>query len=400
MENKLLVVENSDTVTRIKEDDREIVLIGTAHVSKESVDEVAAIIREESPDRVCVEIDSGRYNSMKAQNKWENLDIFKILKKGQGFLMLANLAMSSFQKKIGEGLDVKPGDEMKSAISTAEELGIPFSFSDRDIQLTLKRAWAKSGFWGKNKMLASLIGSVFSREKVTGEDIEKMKERSALDDMMEELSDYLPSVKEVLIDERDRYLATNIFTAGGKKVVAVVGAGHVPGMIKWFEKYSEGSADFDLKDIIEIPPRSAVSKILPWLIPALVVGLIGAGFFKSGWDRSLSMLLSWVIVNGTFSAAGALIALAHPLTIVLAFLAAPITSMNPTIGVGMFTGLLEAVLRKPRVIDLENLGDDIMSIKGFFKNRVTHILVVFFLSSVGSAVGTFIALPYLTSLLS
>ena len=396
----MLVVENSDTVTRIKEDDREIVLIGTAHVSKDSVDEVASIIREEAPDRVCVEIDSGRYNSMKAENKWENLDIFKILKKGQGFLMLANLAMSSFQKKIGEGLDVKPGDEMKAAIDTAQGLDIPFSFSDRDIQVTLKRAWAKSGFWGKNKMLASLIGSVFSREKVSGEDIEKMKERSALDDMMNELSDYLPSVKEVLIDERDRYLAANIFTASGKKIVAVVGAGHVPGMIKWFEKYSEGSESFDLKDIIEIPPPGVFSKILPWLIPALVLGLIGAGFFRSGWDRSLSMLLSWVIVNGTFSAAGALIALAHPLTIVLAFLAAPITSMNPTIGVGMFTGLLEAVLRKPRVIDLENLGDDILSVKGFFRNRVTHILVVFFLSSVGSAIGTFIALPYLTSLLS
>ena len=395
----MLVVENSDTVTRIKEDDREIVLIGTAHVSKESVNEVSSIIREEAPDRVCVEIDAGRYNSMKAGNKWEHLDIFKILKKGQGFLMLANLAMSSFQKKIGEGLDVKPGEEMKAAIDTARELDIPFSFSDRDIQVTLKRAWAKSGFWGKNKMLASLIGSVFSREKISGDDIEKMKERSALDDMMSELSDYLPSVKEVLIDERDRYLATNIFTATGKKVVAVVGAGHVPGMIKWFEKFSSGSESFDLRDIIEIPPKSVFSKILPWMIPAVVIGLVGAGFFRSGWDRSLSMLLGWVVVNGTFSAVGALIALAHPLTIVLAFLAAPVTSMNPTIGVGMFTGLLEAVLRKPRVIDLENLGDDILSVKGFFRNRVTHILVVFFLSSVGSAIGTFIALPYLTSLL-
>ena len=288
---------------------------------------------------------------------------------------------------------------MKAAIDTAQELDIPFSFSDRDIQVTLKRAWAKSGFWGKNKMLASLIGSVFSREKISGDDIEKMKERSALDDMMSELSDYLPSVKEVLIDERDRYLATNIFTATGKKVVAVVGAGHVPGMIKWFEKFSSGSESFDLRDIIEIPPKSVFSKILPWLIPAVVIGLVGAGFFRSGWDRSLSMLLGWVVVNGTFSAVGALIALAHPLTIVLAFLAAPVTSMNPTIGVGMFTGLLEAVLRKPRVIDLENLGDDILSVKGFFRNRVTHILVVFFLSSVGSAIGTFIALPYLTSLL-
>ncbi len=395
----MLIIESSDTVTRIKDDEREIVLIGTAHVSKDSVEEVGEIIRSESPDRICVEIDQGRYNSMKSGNSWEHLDIFKIIKNGQGFLMLANLALSSFQKKIGEGLDVKPGDEMRKAVAVAEENNIPFSFSDRDIQITLKRAWAGTGFWGKNKMLASLVGSVFSNEKISGEDIEKMKERSALDDMMSELSDYLPSVKEVLIDERDQYLATNIFTAQGKKIVAVVGAGHVPGIIKWIEDLSEGRKGLDLKEIIEIPPRGLFSKILPWLIPAAVLALITGGFLRSGWDKSLSMLLSWVLVNGTFSAAGALIALAHPLTIILAFVAAPITSMNPTIGVGMFTGLLEAVLRKPRVIDLENLGDDIMSFRGFFRNRVTHILVVFFLSSAGSAIGTFIALPYLTSLL-
>ncbi len=395
----MLIIESSDTVTRIKDDEREIVLIGTAHVSKDSVEEVGEIIRSESPDRICVEIDQGRYNSMKSGNSWEHLDIFKIIKNGQGFLMLANLALSSFQKKIGEGLDVKPGDEMRKAVAVAEENNIPFSFSDRDIQITLKRAWAGTGFWGKNKMLASLVGSVFSNEKISGEDIEKMKERSALDDMMSELSDYLPSVKEVLIDERDQYLAANIFTAQGKKIVAVVGAGHVPGIIKWIEDLSEGRKGLDLKEIIEIPPRGLFSKILPWLIPAAVLALITGGFLRSGWDKSLSMLLSWVLVNGTFSAAGALIALAHPLTIILAFVAAPITSMNPTIGVGMFTGLLEAVLRKPRVIDLENLGDDIMSFRGFFRNRVTHILVVFFLSSAGSAIGTFIALPYLTSLL-
>ena len=395
----MLIIESSDTVTRIKDDEREIVLIGTAHVSKDSVEEVGEIIRSESPDRICVEIDQGRYNSMKSGNSWEHLDIFKIIKNGQGFLMLANLALSSFQKKIGEGLDVKPGDEMRKAVAVAEENNIPFSFSDRDIQITLKRAWAGTGFWGKNKMLASLVGSVFSNEKISGEDIEKMKERSALDDMMSELSDYLPSVKEVLIDERDQYLAANIFTAQGKKIVAVVGAGHVPGIIKWIEDLSEGRKGLDLKEIIEIPPRGLFSKILPWLIPAAVLALVAGGFLRSGWDKSLSMLLSWVLVNGTFSAAGALIALAHPLTIILAFVAAPITSMNPTIGVGMFTGLLEAVLRKPRVIDLENLGDDIMSFRGFFRNRVTHILVVFFLSSAGSAIGTFIALPYLTSLL-
>ncbi len=388
----------SDTETRIELKDKEIILVGTAHVSKDSVDEVKRIIGELSPDHVCVEIDQTRYKTMTEGQNWENMKIDKVLKERKGFLLLANLVLSSFQKKMGKNLGVTPGEDMKAAVEAAKEAGIPFSFADREVQITLKRAWSRSSFWNKNKMLAAMISSVFSKEELSEEDIEKLKEKSALQDMMEELAGYLPSVKEVLIDERDRFLATNIFKAPGKKVVAVIGAGHAKGIIKWLEDLDNGSVSENLDEINTLPPSPKYKKFIPWIIPAVIAGLIGFGFYRSGWNKGMEMFFYWFMVNGVLSALGALAALAHPLTIVLSFLAAPFTSLNPTIGVGIVTGLFEGYIRRPRVIDFENLPEDILTIKGFYKNRFIHALVVFFLSSVGSAVGTFIAFPFLLNL--
>ena len=389
----------SDTITRIHLAKKEVVLVGTAHVSSESAEEVERVIREEHPDHVSVEIDAGRYASMKKKQSWESMNIGQVLKQGKGFLLLVNLVLTAFQRRMGMSLGITPGEEMKRAVSVCEEEGISFSFADREIQTTLRRAWAKSSFWGKNKLFAALLSSAFSNEKLTEEEIERLKEKSALQDMMEELADYLPSVKEVLIDERDRYLATKIFTAPGERVVAVIGAGHGPGIIRILHELDGGTEVPDLEDISHVPPRGKFSRVIPWLIPAVVLGIIAVGFFNSGWQNALSMLWMWVLVNGTLSAIGAIVALAHPLTILFSFLAAPITSMNPTIGVGMVTGLVEGFLRKPQVRDFENLHEDILSIRGFYRNRFTHALLVFFLSSVGSAVGTFIGIPYLSSLI-
>lgn len=289
---------------------------------------------------------------------------------------------------------------MKKAVETAKELGIPFSFSDREIQVTLKRAWAKSNFWNKNKMAAALLTSVFSKEKVSEADIENLKKKSELDDMMEELADYLPSVKEVLINERDRFLATEIFNTAEQKVVAVVGAGHVPGIVRWLKDLESAVAKPDTADISAVPEPGKLSKLLPWIIPLAFFALLSIGFFRSGLDKSLHMLLIWAVASGTLAALGSLAALAHPLTILASLLGAPITAINPAIGIGMVTGVLEAFLRKPRVEDFENLYTDITSFRGFYRNRLTRILLVFFFSSVGGSIGTFIALPYLTALLT
>ena len=393
-------VENvSDTINKITLGDRQIILIGTAHVSHESVNEVKDTIASENPDRVCIEIDEGRYQSITDTESWKKLDIHQAIKQKKGFLMIASLILGSFQKKIGADIGIKPGEEMKIAAEAAKEQGIPFSFSDRAVQVTLQRAWAKSNLWNKMKLLASLVASAFSTESVDKSEIEELKNSNALQGMMEELANYLPSVKEVLIDERDRFLATNIFNTTEKKIVAVLGAGHGPGIIRWIEKLDNKEVSNDISDISVIPPKRKYEKAIPWIIPIVIVGIITFGFVTSGINVGFKMILVWILANGIPSALGALIALAHPLTILISFVAAPITSMNPTIGVGFVSGLLESSFRKPRISDLENLQDDAGSVKGWYRNRVMRILLVFLLSSLGSAIGTWWAIPHLSIIL-
>ncbi len=388
----------TETRTHLSIAGRELTLIGTAHVSRESIEEVVQAVREIAPDRLCVELDGGRYDSMTEQENWEKLDIAKVIKDGRGFLLMANLALSSFQKRLGQGLGVKPGDEMKIAIQTAAELGIPYSLCDRDVQTTLKRAWGKCGFWAKNKLLAALISSAFSTEKIEAKDIEALKNKNELDGMMAELADYLPTVKETLIDERDRYLASKIWTSEGARLVAVIGAGHLGGVKSHLERIAAGEESADVADLDVIPPPSALGKTAGWLIPLAIVTLIAAGFFRAGAGVSLDMLLRWMLLNGSLAALGTVLALGHPLSVLVAFFGAPVATLNPLIGVGLFAGVAEATLRKPRVADVQHLAEDITHLKSFYANRVTRALLVFFLSSIGGMIGNFISIPYLTSL--
>lgn len=388
----------NDNRSRLILGEREIILVGTAHVSRESVEEVARVVREEAPDRVCVEIDAGRYKSMTEQDDWEKLDVAKVLKEGKGFLLMANLVLSSFQRRLGMGLGVKPGDEMKKAVETAAELGIPFSFCDREVQITLKRAWTKCGFWSKSKLMAALASSALSTEKLDENEIEALKDKNELDGMMAQLADYLPKVKETLIDERDRYLASKIWSSEGRRLVAVIGAGHMDGVKAQLARLAEGGASADVTDLDLVPAPSRLSSVAPWLIPALIVALIAAGFLRAGAGVSLDMMLKWMLLNGSLAALGAALALGHPLSILVSFFGAPIATINPFIGVGLFSGVAEASLRKPRVADVQNLSDDVASVRGFYRNRVTRALLVFFLSSLGGMIGNFISIPYLTSL--
>jgi len=385
----------SDTVKVLELSGRRIVLVGTAHVSRESVDETVAVIAAEAPDALCIELDEARWRSMNAPDAWEKTDIIKIIKEGKAFLLLANLALSSFQRRMGADSGVKPGAEMVAAIRAAEAAGIPFSFCDRDVQTTLRRAWGKSNFWNKSKLVAQLIAAAFSNEKPEAAEIERLKVRSELDEMMGELADYLPSVKEVLIDERDRYIASKIWATQGTRLVAVIGAGHGSGVETWLGKLASGEASTDVSDIDVVPPPGLLARSAGWLVPALIVGFIAIGFFTSGAEASLQMLLRWVALNGTLAAVGSLLCLAHPLTILVSFAAAPVATLNPLVAVGFFSGIVEAWLHKPRVSDFQTLSTDVSSVRGFYRNKVTHILLVFFLSSLGGALGNFIALPFL-----
>uniref|UniRef100_A0A7C3IJI7 TraB/GumN family protein n=1 Tax=Gracilinema caldarium TaxID=215591 RepID=A0A7C3IJI7_9SPIR len=389
---------NEKTQTRLILQNREIILVGTAHVSRESIDEVQGIIRDEKPDMVCVELDSGRLASMTQQDSWEKLDLVKVFKEGKGFLLMANLVLSSFQRRLGQNMGVKPGDEMKAAIDTAAELGIPYSLCDREVQLTLKRAWSSCGFWSKNKLLATLLSSAFTTEKISEHEIEALKDKNELDNMMTELSDYLPEVKKTLIDERDQYLAAKIWASQGTRIVAVIGAGHMGGVSAHLGKIVRGEASVDTSELEQLPPPSLFSKLAPWIIPALIIALIVAGFFKSGGSVSISMLIQWMLWNGSLAALGTILALGHPLSVLTAFLGAPVATLNPFIGVGLFAGIVEATLRRPRVQDIEHLAEDVTSLRGLYRNRVSRALLVFFLSSLGGAIGNFISIPFLTNL--
>jgi pheromone shutdown-related protein TraB len=377
---------------------REIILIGTAHVSRESIDEVKTVIRESKPDVVCIELDQGRYNSMSQKDDWERLNIAKVFREGKGFLLIANLVLTSFQRRMGNELGVKPGDEMKAATETAGELGIPFTFCDREVQTTLRRAWANCGLWSKCKLLASLLSSAFSTEKLSEAEIEKLKDSSELDGMMSELSNYLPAVKKTLIDERDQYLAAKIYASISEKnapvkAAAVVGAGHLQGLKSHLEKIAAGEESSDVAELDTIPKPGFLSKAAGWLIPVLIVALIAAGFLffdpKEGWE----VLYKWLLWNGSLAALGAIVALGHPLSILVSFLGAPIATLNPFIGVGLFSGVIEATVRKPRVSDTETISEDVTSVKGIYRNRITRALLVFFLSTLGGAIGNFISIP-------
>ena len=380
--------------------ERTVLLVGTAHVSEQSVREVREAIATQQPDRVCVELDAGRHATISQQRNWMELDIRRVLKQRKGFLLLTNIVLHSFQRRLGLDLGVQPGAEMAAAIAAAEADEIPFVLCDREIQVTLRRAWRRSRLWGRLKLLAALLAGAFSNEELEPGQIEALKEKGALQNMLEELAGYLPRVKEVLIDERDRYLAARIFAAGGVRTVAVVGAGHVPGIERWLAVYARRAPrEGELAELDHVPPRGVVARLLPWSIPALFVALVGYGFLRAGAEMTIEKLTQWVLVNGSFAALGALVALAHPVTVLSSFAAAPITSVNPTIGVGLVAGLVQAFVRKPRVVDFENLSQDVTSLRGILRNRVTHVLAVFFLSSVGSAIGTFVGLSFLTSLL-
>lgn len=368
---------------------RKITLVGTAHVSKESVEEVKQTITELKPDCVAVELDEKRADSIKNPSRYSQLDLIKVLKRNEGFLLLANLILASFQKRMGLNAGVKPGDEMVAAMSAAEENNIRCTLVDRPIQITLKRAWGKNSFWGKCKLLATLVSSAFSKEEIKPEEIEKLKERNEMDSMMNELSEYMPVIKTVLIDERDQYLASKIWESEGSNIVAVLGAGHLPGVQAYIEKLAAGTASSNTSEISTLPKKGILPKIVGWLIPACIIGLFIAGFIYGGVHAGTQILSTWFFWNAIPAAILTAIAFGHPVTILTAFFVAPFTSLCPFIGVGFCTAIIQALVCKPKVSDMESLQDDV-NLHGFYKNRILRALLVFILSSLGSTLGTFI----------
>lgn len=373
----------SENIHRLNLGEREIILIGTAHVSKLSAEEVKEVIEEERPDTVCVELCPSRYQSITDQDRWKNTEIIKIIREKKAMLLLVNLVLSSYQKRLAKKFDVKPGQEMIQAISSAKEVEAELCLADRDIQVTMQRLWRNISFWGKLKLFFQLLLSIFYEEELSEETIEEMKSKDMLSAALDELSRAFPQLKEVIIDERDQYLAQKIKTAPGKKIVAVLGAGHIPGIKEEIKR------DHDLEALAKVKPPSKATKIVAWSIPVLIVALIVSTFSV---DRATGtqQIITWFLWNGGLAVVGALAALAHPLSILTAFAVAPISSLSPMLAAGWFAGLTEALVRKPNVSDFEALADDVQTLKGFWHNKITRVLLVIALVNLGSTAGTFI----------
>lgn len=345
-----------ENIVRLCYGDKQVTLIGTAHISRESAELVQQVIAYEQPDTVCVELCPARLQSLRDQEAWRNMDIVKVIREKKTFVLFLNFLLTSVQRRMARNMDVKPGLEMLAAIDAAESQWARTEVIDRDVRTTLTRVWRLMGFWTRMKLFSQILGSLFEEEtEISAEQVEALKQKGALEILLDEMGQILPGVKKYLIDERDLYMVAKIRQAPGQKLVAVVGAGHVPGMLKNWE-----NMEIDLPALEQIPPPGLWAQILQWLIPALVVVLLVAGFFvgdKSGasWEKGVQGILGWTVVTGGLAGIGALLARAHPLTVLASVASAPITTLHPLIGVGYVAGLVEAWLRKPRVLDFEAL---------------------------------------------
>ncbi len=396
------------SVTQVERGGTTYFLVGTAHVSQRSVDEVRQVIDQVRPDVVAVELCQARHDALTKDSTFRDLDVFKVVREGKTLYLLAHLALSSYQRRIGASLGVKPGAELLAAVRSANENQIPVELIDRDINVTLKRTWRNLGLWKRSTLLASLVVGWEDDKKgdvVDEAAIEQLKEPKALSEMLTELGRAVPEIKAPLIDERDTYLASKLTDLAStarstprdasrpRRVVAVVGAAHVPGMTPQI------GTPVDRAALDRIPPPSRIWTALKWLVPILFVAALVYGWRWSANTDFVQMMLAWILPTSIGAGAMTLLAGGSLLTVLAAVVVAPIAAIHPLLGTGMVTGIVEAWRRRPSVADCERLPDDIQSLRGFWRNPVTRILLVAVASGIGTACGFWIGVGWVASLL-
>lgn len=373
-----------ENIIRLNYQGKEIILIATAHVSKQSAELVKRVISDEQPDSVCVELDEQRYENIQNPKAWENTDVVKVIKSKRAGFLLANLALSSYQKKIAKKLNTAVGQEMIQGIKSAEETGANLVLADRNIQTTFLRIWRKINLWEKCKLIFSLLFSLGDDTEISDADLNQLLQKDMLESVLADMRKQFPKIGDILVSERDQYLASKIKEAPGEKVVAILGGAHVPGVKKQIFETQ------DIESISEVPPKSPTSQIIGWIIPIAIIGLI-AYSFAANIQTGLQQLTSWVLWNGVLAALFTALSLGHPISILTSFVVAPISSLNPLLACGWFSGLVEATIRKPTVQDVNQIPSDILSLRGFFKNGFLRILLVVIMANLGSTIGTVVA---------
>lgn len=373
-------------ITRVQYQDKEIILIATAHVSKQSAELVKAVIEQEKPNSICVELDEDRYKNIKNPKAWADTDLVQVIKEKKVGFMLANLVLGSYQKKLAKQLDTNVGQEMVQGIKSAEETGADLVLADRSIQTTFMRIWRKMTLKEKFDLLLNLFFALDDEEEseITDEEIAKLLQKDMLEGAMANMKEEFPKIGDILLCERDQHLANKIKNAPGPKVVAVLGGAHVAGVQEEIFK------EQNMQEISTVPPAGKTAKVIGWAIPIAIVALIAYGFAQ-GVETGMQQIVSWILWNGSLAALFTAIMLGHPLSILTAFVVAPISSLNPMLACGWFAGLMEAHVRKPKVEDVSNISNDIFSIKGLFHNRFLRTLLIVIMANLGSSLGTIIA---------
>jgi len=434
----MATVDEQQPIVELERDGHKITILGTAHVSQSSADKVEELLLSGDYDVVAIELCDSRYKSIMDPDALAKMDLFQVVRQGKATMVAANLALGAFQQRMADELNIKPGAEMRIAIDIAEKQGISLKLIDRDITTTLKRVYRNVPWWQRMNLIMGLLASVVSSQKVSEEEIEKLKSGDVLESVFAQFAEEAEAIYRPLVDERDQYMAAKIQlevdATPFKNMLVVIGAGHLIGMTNYLthtgawkfsdtdalssesagdknqtvdseqQKNSKSKFNRDEEQLVMVTkqPETVIERLLlipskaNWLkyIPWLIVALIFFGFalgFSRNTDLGWQLVIEWVVLNGGLAAIGAIFALAHPVTILTAFVAAPLTSLNPTIGAGMVTGAVEAYIRKPRVSDFSRLRKDTAQLKGWWKNRVTRVLLVFIFSTIGSAIGTYLA---------
>jgi pheromone shutdown-related protein TraB len=365
-------------------DGRRIVLVGTAHVSRESVELVRLVIERERPDAVCVELDQRRFEALSQRKRWEALDLREVIRKRQLTTLMLNLILASYQKRLGGKLGVMPGSELLEAIEVAQACNVPVVLCDRDVRITLRRAWGSLPLGKKAMLLSGVLAGATESPEISEEELRKLRRKDVLSELMQELGRAMPELKRALIDERDAYLSTKIRSASGTRLVAVVGAGHLSGMAEALR----ARRDADLEELERIPPVSPLWRAVGWGVTALIVASVVYIGATQGADAARENALIWVLAHGIPSALGGVLALAHPLTILTAFVVAPFTALSPAIGAGYVTAFVQTYVVPPRVFEFQSVGEDLVKARAWWSSRLLRVFLVFILTSIGSMLGT------------
>ncbi len=377
----------SEPVKNLKIENCDVTILGTAHVSEKSISAVRSLCKSIKPDTICVELCESRIRSIQDPEYFKKLDIFKVFKERKMYLLLSSLILSSFQKKIGQG-KIHPGDELRAGIEEGKLQQARIIPIDREVQITLKRAWSTVGGFTRLYLLSALVTSLFVKEEIPPEKIEELKREDILHDLFSQLPRRYESVKKVIIDERDEYLAQKIRDAAkqSEKLLAIVGAGHLNGIMKFIQE------DREIAHLDQVPAKTWWDRYKVFLFPLVFLSLLGYGFASGGKEIGTDLLLAWVVIKSGLAGLGAVVAFAHPISILLAMLAAPFGNFNPVIKPGWVAALSESWLRKPKAEDFENIAKDSETFLGYWKNRVIRIFLVFLLPQIGSSIGTFIVM--------